>query len=112
MRALSNDETLGAYAVRGSGGALWLLLVNRDVSPLETEVSVASPLNPGSAQVYRFDGSSPLGLAGTVPVATDGFDIELPGRSVSLVVTSLSTSVVFADGFETGDVTAWTLAVP
>ncbi|MCH9647582.1 MAG: glycoside hydrolase family 44 protein [Deltaproteobacteria bacterium] len=112
VRALSSSEALGVYAVRGVADQLWLLMVNRDPVPLEATVSVASTLIPGSGDLFRFDGSNPLAMVGTVATSSSGFTVDLPARSASLVVAALSTSLLFADGFESGDTSAWSLAVP
>ncbi|NJL28611.1 MAG: hypothetical protein HC897_12340, partial [Thermoanaerobaculia bacterium] len=47
--------------------------------------------------------------AGSVPTTPTGFSLVLPARSASLVVLPLG---LFADGFESGDTSAWSAAVP
>ncbi|MCB1036974.1 MAG: hypothetical protein KDD47_24315, partial [Acidobacteria bacterium] len=112
VRALADSDALGAYAVRGGAGQLWVLLVNRETTPLEATVDLATPLLPGTAPVYRFDGANPLSLALSIPVSPTSFNLDLPPRSASLVVTRLATPSIFTDGFESGDTGAWSGTVP
>jgi hypothetical protein len=113
VRATADDpDALGAYAVRGADDTLWIVLINRETHPLEVTVTSVADWMPESAPVYRFDSGSPLAPAGTVPVGDSAFELELPARSASLVVTRLGGSTIFADGFESGDASAWSTAVP
>lgn len=113
VRARADDDVaLGSYAVHGADDTLWLVLVNREPTPIDAAVSVAASLVAGDAAVYRLDGAGPLGQDGIVAVSTDGFDIVLPARSASLVVARLGGTTAFADGFESGDTAAWSLTVP
>lgn len=113
VRATSDaPDALGSYGIAGGDGALWVLLINRETVPLETEVTVSGGLQPGDAPVYRFAGASPLALASTVAIpAGSPFTLELPARSVSLVVAQTSAGI-FVDGFESGDLTAWSTTSP
>jgi hypothetical protein len=114
VRATSDSpEALGSYAIAGPAGELWLLLINRETTPLQVEVAVAGGLVPEDAPVYRFDGADPLALAGTVTVAADGtFTLELPARSASLVAAAVELGGIFTDGFENGDLSAWSGSLP
>ncbi|MEM9598072.1 MAG: glycoside hydrolase family 44 protein, partial [Acidobacteriota bacterium] len=115
VRATSDaPDGLGTYAVRGDGGELWVLLINRDTQPLEADVTVQGGLVAGSAPIYRFDSSNPLGAAGTVAVGgASPFTLVLPPRSVSLVAaTGIGGGEIFADGFESGNASAWSFVSP
>lgn len=112
VRAVSDaPDDLGTYAVSAVDGSLWLVLINRSTEPLAAEVSVVGGWIPGDAPLYRFDGANPLAAVGTVSLPSTGdiFRVALPGRSVSLVEaqTAASSPALFADGFESGDVSAW-----
>ncbi|MEM7354296.1 MAG: glycoside hydrolase family 44 protein [Acidobacteriota bacterium] len=113
VRATSNAATdLGTYAIAGADGSLWVLLINRDIEPIEATVSVAGTLEAGDWPIYRYDGATPLAPTGsaTVPAAGNSFVVALPARSVSLVAARLAGGEIFIDGFETGDLTAWSAA--
>ena len=56
------------------------------------------------ADVFRYDAGNALALVATLTGDGAGFDVELPPRSATLVV---GRRPIFADGFETGDVSAW-----
>jgi len=107
-------DDLGSYAVAGADDALWILLINRDTATRAASVTVAGGLQPGDAPLYRFDGATPLASAGTVvvPAGAGPFSVDLPPRSVSLVVARTVGDEIFADGFESGDTVAWTTTVP
>ncbi len=70
---------------------------------------MSGPLE-GDGQVYRFDGFNPLAAVGTVAIAGTPFEIELPARSATLVLTQLDPGLLFADGFEGGSTAAWSAA--
>jgi len=107
VRATSSDfADVTAYAVE-DGAVLRVLLFNHDVVARSSTVATSSLGGAGS--LYRFDGANPLALVGSVPVTSSGFDLLLPARSASLVVLPLG---LFADGFETGNTSRWSLAVP
>jgi Glycoside hydrolase family 44 len=113
VRATSDDaDALGSYAVRGADDTLWILLINRETHPLDVSVASSSDWIPMDAPIYRFDSAAPLAFAGTVAVGTGAFDLELPARSASLVVTRLGGATIFSDGFESGDTSAWSATLP
>lgn len=116
IRAVSdNGDDLGTYAVADDQGNLWTLLMNRGLLPLDARVSVVGGLEAGTAPVYRFDGGTRLGVATTVAVSdgAQAFELELPPRSVTMVPARLSLeAAIFADGFESADVEAWSSSLP
>lgn len=112
VRATSSDEGLvGAYAVDPADDRLLVLLFNRDTVAREATVSVADVLT-GDGAVYRFDPTHALAPAGAVPSLQDDFTLVLPAWSATLVELHQATGVVFADGFESGDLAAWSAAAP
>ena len=112
VRTTSADvDAVGAYAVRGADDELWVLLFNKDVEARSAEVTVTGGLS-GPAVVYRFDGANALTLVDTFSPGADGFDLDLPARSATLVVTAVPGDVIFSDGFESGGPWAWSSATP
>ncbi len=107
VRAVSADnDAVGAYAIRGTGGILHVLLFNKQTTSYSAQVTVEGELE-GTADVYRFDGANPLAWVESFSPQPDGFSTELPPRSATLVVTLLNRSLLFADNFESGDTSAW-----
>lgn len=108
VRATSDDVAdVAAYAVE-DGSLVRVLLFNHDTVARLADVAVAGGV-VGDGAAWRFDGATALASIGTVPTTVDGFSMELPARSATLVV--LSTGL-FADGFESGNTSAWSTAVP
>lgn len=115
VRATSDGpDALGSYAIAGPAGELWVLLINRDTLPLEATVDASGLTQAGDWPVYRYDGTTPLAAAGTVTVSAAGasFVLELPARSVTLVAARTTAGAIFSDGFESGDLAAWSSAPP
>jgi hypothetical protein len=107
VRATSEDtDAVGAFAVRGQLGRLWVLLFNKDTAPREARVTVVGGL-AGSTEGFRFDPANPLGGLGPVALTDGGFDLDLPARSATLVVARLEPGELFLDGFESADTSAW-----
>jgi hypothetical protein len=107
VRATSSDiEDVTAYAAE-EGAILRVLLFNHDIVARQANVAVSSL--SGSGTLYRFTAASPLATIGPVSTNAGGFSVELPARSASLVVLPIG---LFADGFETGNTSRWSLAVP
>ncbi|HZF13106.1 MAG TPA: glycoside hydrolase family 44 protein [Thermoanaerobaculia bacterium] len=91
VRALSSDvDGVGAYAVRGTGSRLYLLLFNKDVVVRSTTVQVTGGLSR-PATLYRFDGTHRLGAAGSAAPAGGALTLSLPARSATLAVLDLGT---------------------
>jgi hypothetical protein len=89
VRALSSDvDGVGAYALRGTGSRLYVLLFNKDVAVRSTTVQVAGGLTQPAA-LYRFDGSHRLGSAGSASPAGGNLTLSLPARSATLAVLDL-----------------------
>ncbi|MBP7864508.1 MAG: endoglucanase [Acidobacteria bacterium] len=93
VRALSgNVDRVGAYAVRGAGGKLFLLLFNKDTVAHPAAVSVTGSFT-GDLQLYRFDASNRLAPAGAVtPSDAGSCTVNLPARSATLAVAPWSES--------------------
>lgn len=112
VRATSSDDpAVGAYAVDAPDDRLLLLLFNRDTVGREAEVAIAAPLD-GDGVAYRFDAATPLGPAGVVPSSDGALSLTLPARSATLVELHTASDGLFADGFESGDTAAWSVAEP
>lgn len=91
VRAVSSDvDAVGAYAVRGAGTRLWLLLFNKDTRVRSTTVQLpAGTTFAGNAQLYRFDGTQRLGAAGAVAPTAGALTVSLPARSATLARVEL-----------------------
>lgn len=86
VRAVSPDvNRLGAYAVAGASGRLFVLLFNKDVSETPTRVALADGVG-GSVSLYRFTATSALAAAGTADGSGGELDLVLPARSATLAV--------------------------
>lgn len=109
VRAVSGDvEDVGSYAVVTPEARLLVLLFNRDLVSRQAQVTIAGGAQ-GDGVLFRFDPDDPLAEIGPVPVAGGGFTLALPARSASLVEIPLA---VFADGFESGGLGAWSQTAP
>jgi hypothetical protein len=88
-QALSyNVDDVGAYAFHGPDGYLYLVLLNKSLAALNVQVTVAGGLT-GEVSFFGFDGSSPLGPAGSATPSGDAFEAVLPARSARLAVARL-----------------------
>ncbi|HXO21672.1 MAG TPA: glycoside hydrolase family 44 protein [Thermoanaerobaculia bacterium] len=97
VRALSSDvDGVGAYAVRGAGSSLFVLLFNKDTASRQTTVQVAGGSLDRSAALYRFDPTHRLGAAGTATPAGGALTLTLPARSATLAVLSLPAAALGA----------------
>jgi hypothetical protein len=83
----SKVDDIGAYAVRGSSGRLWILLFNKATDVRTAQVTVAGGLT-GTLALYGFDASNRLRSYGTTPQTSGAFSLDLPARSVRLVLTT------------------------
>lgn len=83
--ASSRVDDVGAYAVRGSQGRLWILLFNKATDVRNVEATVAGGLL-GDLTLYGFDGSARLSSLGTHPQTSGAFTLEMPPRSARLVL--------------------------
>ena len=88
VRALtSNVDAVGAYAVRGAGTRLFVLLFNKDTADRQTTVQFpAGTLSGTAGSLWRFDAVHRLGAAGTVTPGGGGLSLTLPARSATLAV--------------------------
>ncbi len=93
VRATSfSVDAVGSYAVR-DGQKLYVLLFNKSTAAQELRVDVAGGVT-GGAQVFGFDGAARLGPRGQTAAEGGGFQVSLPARSATLVVTQMSSSTI------------------
>ncbi|HYG61509.1 MAG TPA: glycoside hydrolase family 44 protein [Thermoanaerobaculia bacterium] len=90
VRAVSsNVDAVGAYAVRGAGTRVYLLLFNKDTASHQTDIRVAGGLS-GAVTLYRFGAAGRLAAAGTATLAGGALGLVLPSRSATLAVVELT----------------------
>ena len=112
VAAISSDlDEVGVYAVRGPSDQLYVLLFNKETSARDVDVDVALPVS-GPAALWRFTPASPLGPAGSVPVAGNGFALTLPARSATVAVLKVVSNLIFRDGVDSGTTRNWSDASP
>ncbi|WP_438447316.1 glycoside hydrolase family 44 protein [Gorillibacterium sp. sgz5001074] len=81
----SNRDAVGAYAIDGTDGKLYVLLFNKDT--VSREAHVATGENGSEAALYRFNANSRLSAAGAARSDANGqLSLKLPPRSATLVV--------------------------
>ncbi len=107
VRAVSSEvDGVASYAVRSADGKLFVLLFNKDSVSRDVTVAVAGGVT-SNADLWRLDGTG-LAAAGTLTATPSGFTASIPGRSVTLARVQIPvSSLIFADGFESGSVAAW-----
>ncbi|HEY8022395.1 MAG TPA: glycoside hydrolase family 44 protein [Thermoanaerobaculia bacterium] len=89
VRAVSSDvDAVGAYAVRGAGSRLYVLLFNKDTAARQAAVGVPGGVVQPAA-LFRFDPMHRLGAAGTAAPAAGTLTLTLPARSATLAVLDL-----------------------
>ena len=89
VRAVSSDvDAVGAYAVRGTGPRLFLLLFNKNTAARHADVQVTGGLS-GPAALYRFGATGRLAPAGTAATSGSLLSLDLPARSATLAVVDL-----------------------
>ena len=89
VRAVSSDpDAVGAYAVRGAGSRLYLLLFNKDTAARQATVAVTGGLVQ-PATLFRFDPTHRLAAAGSAAPAAGALAFTLPARSATLAVADL-----------------------
>ncbi len=82
-----------------------------DTSPLPIDLEGGIPGNETTITRYA-DGCQPGGMAELWTIAGGGHVPELSADFRPLVADFLLDHIVFADGFESGDTSAWSTAVP
>jgi glycosyl hydrolase family 44 len=96
VRALSSDvDAVGAYAIRGTGSRLYVLLFNKATGARTAAVQVAGGFTQPAA-LYRFDGGHRLGAAGSATPSAGVLTLSLPARSATLAVLDLGPPPVAA----------------
>jgi hypothetical protein len=86
--ASSRVDDVGAYAVRGSGGIVYLLLFNKATDVRTVQASVSGGLY-GDLALYGFDGAARLQSYGSQTQSGGIFTLEMPARSARLAVGHL-----------------------
>jgi hypothetical protein len=88
VRAVSaNIDAVGAYAVRGSGSRLYVLLFNKDTVDRQADLAFpAGTLSGAAASLWRFDATHRLSSAGTATPSGNALSLTLPTRSATLAV--------------------------
>ncbi len=100
VRAVSSDvDAVGAYAVRGAGSRLYLLLFNKDTAARQATVSTVSGAGGlvQPAALFRFDPTHRLAAAGSAAPAAGALSLSLPARSATLAVADLGPPPPAAD---------------
>ena len=112
VRASSNDAPyLGAFAIRGHGDELYLLLFNKRNRPRDVQVTIGAAV-AGNFALYRFTAATALGPAGSATPAGGVLTLTLPARSATLARGRLATNLIFADRFETATALGWSAVQP
>jgi hypothetical protein len=112
VRATTSDvDAVGAYAVRSPRDELFVLLFNKDDEARQVDGTLAAAVT-GAGALWRFDATSPLAPAGSLPVAAGGFSITLPARSATLARFALAGAGLFRDDFESGSAWSWSARTP
>lgn len=94
VRAATSDvDRVGAYAVRGPGAEIFVLLFNKSTEPQTVSTTVTGGLL-GPLSLFRFDGTQALGPAGSVTPSGGTFSLVLPPRSATLAVGARPASAI------------------
>lgn len=89
VQATSGDlNSIGSYAIAGTGNRLYLLFFNKTTSALGVTVAFPSPQH-WRARLYEFDAGHSLGPAGSILPTAGSLNATLPSRSATLAVTLL-----------------------
>ncbi len=112
VRATTSEvDAIGAYAIRSPREELFVLLFNKDDEPRQVDGTLAAAVaSPGA--LFRFAEGTPLGPAGTLPIAAGAFSTTLPARSATLARFALASSGLFHDDFESGSTWSWSARTP
>jgi hypothetical protein len=82
----SNVNAVGAYAIKGVNGELFVLLFNKDTVARRTAIAADRALDD-QAEAYRFTAEQRWGAVDAEAEQTDeGFALMLPARSATLLV--------------------------
>ena len=112
VRVSSNDAPyLGAFAIRGHGDEIYILLFNKRNRPRDVQVTIGAAVS-GSFALYRFTAATALGPAGSATPAGGVLTLTLPARSATLARGRLATNLIFADRFETATALGWSAVAP
>ena len=92
VRAASDTpDAVSGYAVEAPGGALRIVLVNRDTVQRPVTVSLAGG-GMRSVRLFGFDGASRLGSLGSTAFAGGSLSLDLPPRSARLLEVAAGTA--------------------
>jgi hypothetical protein len=107
----SEPGEIGAYAVRGPSDELFVLLFNKGTVARAVDAAFSASVT-GPALLWRFTAATPLGAAGSIPVAGNSFSATLPARSATLARLRVVSDLIFRDGVDSGSTWAWSAASP
>ena len=86
VRATSSDaKAVSSYTIIGASGQVQLFLFDRTTQSQSASVEIVGGVD-ASAQLFRFDGATRLGPAGSAAVTQGRFTVTLPAYSATLAV--------------------------
>jgi hypothetical protein len=112
-RAVSNDvDSVASYAVRDASNRLFVILFNKDTVSRSVTVNVTGGVT-SNVSLWRLDGAG-LAAAGSVTSVPTGFTLTLPARTATLARVQIPAppNLIFSDGFESGNTSAWRVTPP
>ncbi|MFL6197245.1 MAG: glycoside hydrolase family 44 protein [Thermoanaerobaculia bacterium] len=112
-RAVSSDiDGVASYAVRAADNRLFVLLFNKDTVARSVTVTVTGGVT-SNVDLWRLDGAG-LAAAGTLTSTAAGFTATLPARTATLARVQIPAppNLIFSDGFESGNTSAWRVTPP
>ena len=92
VRATSSKvDSVGAYAIDGTGGQMFVLLFNKHTAGETAQVTVTGG-GDRAASLYRLTAASSWGSVGSASLAAGSLALALPARSATLVVLASATT--------------------
>ena len=89
-------DSVGAYAIDGDDGRLFVMLFNKHTQGVTTTLNVASG-GGRTGSLYRLTAAAPWGPAGAASLTAGAATLALPARSATLLVLAPSTTAVATD---------------
>jgi len=100
VRATSTKvDSVGAYAIDGPDGKLFVMFFNKHTAGVTTSMTVAGG-GSRTGSLYRLTSAAPWGPAGTANLASGAVTLALPARSATLLVLAPATTSVASGGTE------------
>jgi O-glycosyl hydrolase len=88
-----DPDAVSAFAAqRSSDGAVTLMIVNKDLSPVTASVTVANFQDAGTAQVWQLTAANSITHLPNVSLSGPSFGVTLPAQSVTLLVVPASSA--------------------